>query len=87
MLSQPFEEIVALPPTKPDAQTEPSMDILLTAERAWLVRKCAVLIRNADAAEDLAQETLLEAWRHQDKLHDRGREQREERRRWLGHTL
>src|SRR3712207_7136587 len=23
-----------------------------------------------DAAEDLAQETLLEAWRHADKLHD-----------------
>lgn len=84
MLLQPFEETVALPPAKSDAQTEPSIDLLFTAERAWLVRTCAMLIRNADAAEDLAQETLLEAWRHQEKLYDRGSEQHEERRRWLG---
>jgi RNA polymerase sigma factor (sigma-70 family) len=76
--------MLAFVPAKSDAQTEPSIDILFTAERAWLVRKCAMLIRNADAAEDLAQETLLEAWRRQDKLYDRGSEHREECRRWLG---
>ena len=36
-------------------------------ERLRLVRLCATITGNADAAEDLAQETLLEAWRH---LHD-----------------
>jgi RNA polymerase sigma-70 factor (ECF subfamily) len=33
-------------------------------ERARLVRLCATIIGNSEAAEDLAQETLLEAWRH-----------------------
>ncbi|GLV54245.1 hypothetical protein KDH_10930 [Dictyobacter sp. S3.2.2.5] len=84
MLLQPFEEIVALPPVQSDAQTGFSIAIFFTAERPWLVRKCAILTRNADAAEDLAQETLLEAWRHRDKVYDRENEQREERRRWLG---
>jgi RNA polymerase sigma factor (sigma-70 family) len=37
-------------------------------ERARLVRLCAVLSGDRDAAEDLAQETLLEAWRHRHKL-------------------
>lgn len=45
------------------------------AERARLVRLCAHLTGDAQAAEDLAQETLVEAWRHAHKLHDpRGRE-------------
>jgi len=39
-------------------------------ERARLVRLCAVITGNADVAEDLAQETLLEAWRHEDTLRD-----------------
>jgi RNA polymerase sigma factor (sigma-70 family) len=39
-------------------------------ERARLVRLCAVLSGDRDAAEDLAQETLLEAWRHRHKLTD-----------------
>lgn len=34
MLLQPFEEIVALPLTKPDAQAEPSMDILYNCGHA-----------------------------------------------------
>lgn len=40
------------------------------AERARLVRLCAVLSGDREAAEDLAQETLLEAWRHRHKLTD-----------------
>jgi RNA polymerase sigma factor (sigma-70 family) len=40
------------------------------AERARLVRLCAVLSGDREVAEDLAQETLLEAWRHRHKLSD-----------------
>ncbi len=39
-------------------------------ERAGLVRLCARLTGDPAAAEDLAQETLLEAWRHRDALRD-----------------
>jgi RNA polymerase sigma factor (sigma-70 family) len=39
-------------------------------ERARLVRLCAALSGDRDAAEDLAQETLLEAWRQRHKLTD-----------------
>jgi RNA polymerase sigma-70 factor (ECF subfamily) len=47
-------------------------------ERARLVRLCARLTGNIDVAEDLAQETLFEAWRHSYKLRDpQGRD------RWL----
>jgi RNA polymerase sigma factor (sigma-70 family) len=41
---------------------------VLPSERAWLVRYCARLTGSQDSAEDLAQETLLEAWRNQHKL-------------------
>src|SRR5258706_5538728 len=34
-------------------------------ERAYLVRLCTAITHDRDAAEDLAQETLLEAWRQQ----------------------
>jgi RNA polymerase sigma-70 factor (ECF subfamily) len=40
----------------------------LLTDRAWLVRLCARLSGRAEAAEDLAQETLLEAWRNRHKL-------------------
>jgi RNA polymerase sigma-70 factor (ECF subfamily) len=40
------------------------------AQRARLVRLCAAVVGEAAAAEDLAQETLLEAWRHQHRLND-----------------
>lgn len=39
-------------------------------ERARLVRLCARLSGSAEAAEDLAQETLLEAWRQAHKLRE-----------------
>lgn len=40
------------------------------AERTQLVRFCARRTGDANAAEDLAQETLIEAWRHADRLAD-----------------
>ncbi len=42
----------------------------LPAQRARLVRLCARLAGDPTVAEDLAQETLLEAWRHASKLTD-----------------
>ncbi len=41
-------------------------------ERRRLVRLCAVLTGDPAAADDLAQETLLEAWRIRDRLVDPG---------------
>ena len=49
------------------------------AERPRLVALCARLTGDRVAAEDLAQETLIEAWRHRDDLRDPERE-----RQWLG---
>jgi len=45
------------------------LESLFAGERTRLVRFCAYLTGNPDAAEDLAQETLLEAWRNQQKLY------------------
>ena len=42
----------------------------LDLERRRLVRLCAVLTGDHAVAEDLAQETLLEAWRHRDRLRE-----------------
>ena len=61
MVLPPYEETVILPPTKSETQNGHSLDTRFMDERAWLVQKCAGIVRNADAAEDLAQETLLEA--------------------------
>jgi DNA-directed RNA polymerase specialized sigma24 family protein len=48
-----------------------SADVLwLDAQRRRLVRLCAGISGDHGAAEDLAQETLLEAWRNRHKLHD-----------------
>jgi RNA polymerase sigma-70 factor (ECF subfamily) len=47
-----------------------NLDDTLAGERARLVRLCARLSGDRDAAEDLAQEALIEAWRHQDRLLD-----------------
>jgi RNA polymerase sigma factor (sigma-70 family) len=38
------------------------------AERTWLVRLCTRFTGDVDVAEDLAQETLLEAWQHMHEL-------------------
>jgi|SRR5579884_1086418 RNA polymerase sigma-70 factor (ECF subfamily) len=46
------------------------LEVSLALERSRLVGLCAALTGNADVAEDLAQETLLEAWRHIEKLRD-----------------
>lgn len=40
------------------------------AERRRLVGLCAAITRDREAAEDLAQETLLEAWRSDHKVYD-----------------
>jgi DNA-directed RNA polymerase specialized sigma24 family protein len=47
-------------------------DAALLGERARLVRLCARLTGDWDAAEDLAQETFVEAWRALDRLRDPG---------------
>ena len=49
-----------------------SADALLAcpARRARVARRCAALVGDAAAAEDLAQETLLTAWRLRDRLTD-----------------
>lgn len=62
-----IEEIVPVPSAR---NTDHPFDIALAGERAWLVRYCLRLVGDLDAAEDLAQETLLEAWRNRQKLHD-----------------
>lgn len=46
------------------------LETILPEERARLVRLCTGLTGNLDAAEDLAQETLIAAWRHADTLRD-----------------
>lgn len=45
-------------------QLRSHLEALLPTEWARLVRLCASMSGNADVAEDLAQETLIEAWRH-----------------------
>lgn len=46
------------------------LEAALPAQRARLVKLCAHLTGSAADADDLAQETLLEAWRSLDKLRD-----------------
>lgn len=47
------------------------IESMLASEWPRLVRLCGHFTGDRDAAEDLAQETLVEAWRHLDRLHDR----------------
>jgi DNA-directed RNA polymerase specialized sigma24 family protein len=44
--------------------TQDGLAAALAEDRAWLVRLCARLAGDVVVAEDLAQEVLLEAWRH-----------------------
>jgi len=48
-------------------------EVSAAQQRAMLVRLCGYLTGDPDVAEDLAQETLLEAWRHDDALRDHDR--------------
>ncbi len=48
----------------------PSDLMIDETERAWLVRYCARLSGQPESAEDMAQETLIEAWRNRHKLSD-----------------
>src|SRR5579875_2014568 len=50
------------------------LEVSLSLERSRLVGLCAAMTGNADVAEDLAQETLLEAWRHIEELRKQGRQ-------------
>lgn len=43
---------------------------VLPEERARLVNLCAYWTKDRELAQDLAQETLIEAWRHRQKLRD-----------------
>ncbi|MDP9372454.1 MAG: RNA polymerase sigma factor [Chloroflexota bacterium] len=56
----------------PGASDEFELEAVLPAERERLVRLCARLSGDLGAAEDLAQETLIEAWRHAGGLRDAG---------------
>lgn len=49
-------------------QTEPLLERAFPEERARVVRLAAALTGSPEAAEDLAQEALLEAWRSRHKL-------------------
>jgi RNA polymerase sigma factor (sigma-70 family) len=57
---------------RPSDQAEPPLfaETILSGEWSRLVRLCTQLTGSSEDAEDLAQETLYEAWRHRDQLHD-----------------
>lgn len=66
MLLQAEQEVCM--PSSRDANAP--FDTMLAAEQAQLVRFCAYLTGKPDVAQDLAQETLFEAWRNRHKLHN-----------------
>jgi RNA polymerase sigma-70 factor (ECF subfamily) len=51
-------------------ETKWDIEEALLTQRERLVRLCAYLTGSEDAAEDLAQETAIEAWRHAHNLRD-----------------
>ena len=62
---------------------EASFGTLLASERARLIGFCAYLTGNPGAAEDLAQETLLEAWRNRHKFSEGDLPNSTNRAKWL----
>lgn len=52
------------------AEDVDAWDVVLPHERARLVRLCAHLTHDVEAAEDVAQETLVRAWRHGPQLRE-----------------
>jgi RNA polymerase sigma-70 factor (ECF subfamily) len=63
--------------------TPPTLETLFAGERGRLVRLCTRFTGNVDVAEDLAQETLLEAWRHLHTFDQENATQPENWSRWL----
>jgi RNA polymerase sigma factor (sigma-70 family) len=63
---------------RPADQCEPPIFAETTLSDEWsrLVRLCTRLSGSSEAAEDLAQETLYEAWRYRDQLHDQQGQER-----------
>jgi RNA polymerase sigma factor (sigma-70 family) len=59
-----------VPSLNPQPTEEFQIEGVLPSEWPRLIRLCAHFTGDRDAAEDLAQETLIEAWRHQDRLYD-----------------
>lgn len=53
--------------SRPDTTYEQFV-VMIGNEHAWLIRLCARLTGNSEIAEDLAQETSLEAWRNLHKF-------------------
>ncbi len=74
----PMSPVLAHALTTPQGAMPPTPT---AEERARILRICLRATRDRDAAEDLAQETLLEAWRHWEKL--REPDDAEARTRWL----
>ena len=66
-MSQLVEQDVLLPISM---HVQMRLEDTLAGERTRLIRLCGRLTGSLDAAEDLAQETLLEAWRNLHKLYD-----------------
>jgi RNA polymerase sigma factor (sigma-70 family) len=66
MLQLTQEEALSLVSTN----ANDTLETMLASERTRLIRLCARLTGSPDAAEDLAQETMLEAWRNLHKLRD-----------------
>lgn len=62
---------------------EASFEALLGGERARVVRFCVYMTGNPGVAEDLAQETLLEAWRNWQKFSVQDYAHPENYRKWL----
>lgn len=57
-------------PRQTDFNAHLTFETLFATERARIVRLCAHLTGNADAAEDLAQEAMIEAWRTSIRVQD-----------------